>query len=108
MAERSIVLVTGGNTGIGYETVKALYASPDGHVILMGSRSLEKADAAIKRLESDVKETASEVVPIQIDIEDDTSIERLNEDIKTKYGKLDVLVNNAGESPLGSYSLLQC
>jgi NAD(P)-dependent dehydrogenase (short-subunit alcohol dehydrogenase family) len=97
MAEKSIVLVTGGNTGIGYETVKALYASSDAHVVLMGSRSLDKAHAAIKTLQSEVTSSNSEVVPIQIDIEDDASIDKLSKDIEAKYGKLDVLVNNAGK-----------
>lgn len=97
MAEKSIVLVTGGNTGIGYESVKALYASSEPHIVLMGSRSIEKAHDAIKQLQSEVTETKSEVVPVQIDIEDDASIERLHKDIESKYGKLDVLVNNAGK-----------
>ena len=96
MAEKTIVLVTGGNTGIGYESVKALYASPEPHIVLMGSRSLAKAHDAIKQLQSEVTETKSEVVPMQIDIEDDASIEKLHKDIESKYGKLDVLVNNAG------------
>ncbi|KAJ4291820.1 hypothetical protein N0V90_009715 [Kalmusia sp. IMI 367209] len=98
MAEKSIVLVTGGNTGVGYESVKALYTSPNAHLILMGSRSLNKAHAAIKALQSEVSDSKSEIAPIQIDIEDDTSIEKLNKDIETRYGKLDVLVNNAGGS----------
>ncbi|KAF9734775.1 hypothetical protein PMIN04_000924 [Paraphaeosphaeria minitans] len=98
MAAKSIVLVTGGNTGLGYETVKALYASPDAHVILMGSRSLDKAYVAIKTLQSEVTESKSEVAPIQIDIEDDASIEKLNKEIESKYGRLDALVNNAGGS----------
>jgi NAD(P)-dependent dehydrogenase (short-subunit alcohol dehydrogenase family) len=97
MTEKTIVLITGGNTGIGYETVKALYASSGPHVILMGSRSLEKAHAAIKTLQSEVTESNSEVIPIQIDIEDDTSIETLNKEIESKYGRLDALVNNAGK-----------
>lgn len=98
MAEKSIVLVTGGNTGLGYETIKALYSSPTGHIILMGSRSLDKADSAIKTLQSEVSESNSEVIPIQIDIEDDASIDKLKNEIETKYGKLDILVNNAGGS----------
>ncbi|KAF1980149.1 NAD(P)-binding protein [Bimuria novae-zelandiae CBS 107.79] len=98
MADKSIVLVTGGNTGIGYETVKALYASFDAHVVLMGSRSLDRAHAAIEKLQSEVSQSQSEVVPIQIDIEDDTSIEKLNQEIESKYGRLDILVNNAGGS----------
>lgn len=97
MTEKSIVFVTGGNAGLGYESVKALYASSKSYVVLMGSRSLDKANAAIKTLESEVANSNSEVVPIQVDIEDDASIERSKSNIDSKYGRLDALVNNAGK-----------
>lgn len=96
MAEKSIVLITGGNTGIGYETVKALYASPEAHTILMGSRSLDKAHDAISTLQSEVRESKSEIIPLQIDIEDDASIENAFKEIESKHGRVDALVNNAG------------
>jgi NAD(P)-dependent dehydrogenase (short-subunit alcohol dehydrogenase family) len=96
MADSSVVLITGGNTGIGYESVKALYASPQPHTILMGSRSLEKANDAISKIKREIPESKSDVVPIQIDIEDDASIENAFKEIESKYGRLDSLVNNAG------------
>jgi NAD(P)-dependent dehydrogenase (short-subunit alcohol dehydrogenase family) len=96
MAESSIILITGGNTGIGYESVKALYASTQPHIILMGSRSLDKAKDAISKLQSEVPESKSEVVPIQIDIENDASIEKAFKVVENKYGHVDALINNAG------------
>jgi NAD(P)-dependent dehydrogenase (short-subunit alcohol dehydrogenase family) len=96
MAPSSIVLITGGNTGVGYETVKALYASPQVHTILMGSRSLDKAKDAISKLQSAVLDSQSEIVPIQIDIENDASIQNAFKEVESKYGRVDVLVNNAG------------
>ncbi|KAF2637493.1 NAD(P)-binding protein [Massarina eburnea CBS 473.64] len=98
MADKTIVLITGGNTGIGYESVKALYASPNAHTILMGSRSLEKAREAIKTIESEIPKSKSEIIPLQIDIEDDTSIDNCYKEVESKYGKVDQLVNNAGGS----------
>lgn len=88
--------ITGGNTGIGYETIKALYASSQPYTILMGSRSFEKAKDAISKLKNEVSGSNSEVEAIQIDIEDDTSIEKAFEEVKGKYGRLDTLINNAG------------
>jgi FlaA1/EpsC-like NDP-sugar epimerase len=96
MTDSPIVLITGGNTGIGYESVKALYASPHPHTILMGSRSLEKANESISRLKNEVSGSKSELVPIQIDIEDDASIEKAFGEVESKYGRVDTLVNNAG------------
>jgi NAD(P)-dependent dehydrogenase (short-subunit alcohol dehydrogenase family) len=99
MTDSSIVLVTGGNTGIGFETIKALYASSEAHTILMGSRSLDKAKDAISALQSEISETKSKVVPVQIDIEDDSSMENAFKEIESKYGRIDALVNNAGNFP---------
>ena len=96
MSNRTIVLITGGNTGIGYETVKALYASSNAHTILMGSRSLEKAHVAISTVQSEIPNSNSNIVPVQIDIEDDNSIETAFKEVYSKYGKVDALVNNAG------------
>jgi NAD(P)-dependent dehydrogenase (short-subunit alcohol dehydrogenase family) len=96
MADTSIVLITGGNTGIGYESIKALYASPQAHTILMGSRSLEKAKEAIFKLQTEVADSKSEVVPIQIDIEDDASIAAAVKEVESKHGHIDTLLNNAG------------
>jgi hypothetical protein len=99
MANKNIVLITGGNTGIGYETVKALYKEPNAYVILMGSRSLSKANAAIATLQEEIQSAKSEIVPLQIDIEDDASIEKAFKEVESKYGKVDSLINNAGASP---------
>jgi NAD(P)-dependent dehydrogenase (short-subunit alcohol dehydrogenase family) len=81
---------------IGYESVKALYASTTAHTILMGSRSLEKAHVAIAAIWSEVSASKSDIVPLQLDIEDDASIETAFKEVQSKYGKLDALVNNAG------------
>lgn len=104
MATPSIVLVTGGNTGIGYETVKALYASPQAYVILMGSRSLDKAKRAIEALKSE-HTSKSDLVPVQIDIEDDQSIQDAFEEVKSSYNRIDTLINNAGKPDVSPSSL---
>jgi NAD(P)-dependent dehydrogenase (short-subunit alcohol dehydrogenase family) len=98
MTDTSIVLITGGNTGIGYETVKALYASPKAHTILMGSRSLDKAAEAISSLESEIPCTNSNIIPLQIDIESDASIESAFALVASKFDHIDALVNNAGKN----------
>lgn len=97
MATTTVVLITGGNTGIGYESIKALYASPQKHTILMGSRSLDKAKDAITQLQNEISESKSEIFPLQIDIEDDDSIVKAYNEVDQKWGKVDALVNNAGK-----------
>lgn len=92
-----VVLITGANTGIGFETVKALAASEQTYTVLLGGRSLEKAQAAAATAKKDFPDSTSEFVPIQVDIELDESIDQAFNEVKSKYGKLDVLVNNAGK-----------
>jgi len=96
MASRKIVLVTGGNNGIGYETVKALLESQKPYHVLMGSRSVEKAQTAIEKLKADVPETSNTVEILEVDLTSDESIEKAFEKVKGKHGHLDVLINNAG------------
>lgn len=93
----TIVLITGANTGLGLETVKSLCRSSKAYTILLGGRSIEKAEAAAKEARDEYPDTASTIRPIQIDIEDDKSIDRAFEDVSSQYGRVDVLLNNAGK-----------
>ncbi|KAK1021053.1 hypothetical protein LTR33_018593, partial [Friedmanniomyces endolithicus] len=96
MAAKQILLITGGNTGLGYEAVKALYASATPYEILMGSRKVSNGEQAIEKLKQEVKESSSNVSVVQADVTSDESLEKLVGGIESKYGKLDVLINNAG------------
>ncbi|KAI6897403.1 hypothetical protein KC318_g10158 [Hortaea werneckii] len=98
MADKAVVLITGGNTGLGYEAVKALCQSSSTYEILLGSRSVEKGQEAASQIQNEVPNTTSTISVIQVDISSDSSIEAATEHIQTKYGKLDILINNAGAS----------
>lgn len=93
---RPVVLITGANTGLGFEIVKALCQSPKAYTVLLGGRDLAKAKAAAQEARSEFPNTPSTVTTLQVDIEDDDSILQAFERVSTEYGKLDVLVNNAG------------
>ena len=98
-ATQSLVLVTGGNNGIGYETCLTLSTDPRFHVV-MGSRSLSKGESALDRIRAS-HPTAS-LSLIQFDINSDSSIAAAASQIATQWGKLDVLINNAGICPTTS------
>ncbi|KAL2203537.1 NAD(P)-binding protein [Sarocladium strictum] len=96
MASKEIVFITGANTGIGYETVKALLQSSQPHHVLLGARDVKKGDAAIQKLREEVPETSNTVEVVQIDVTDDDSVHKAIGYVKETFGKLDTLINNAG------------
>jgi NAD(P)-dependent dehydrogenase (short-subunit alcohol dehydrogenase family) len=97
MAEKDIVFITGANTGIGFEVVKALLQSPKGYHILLGSRSLEKGKEAISQLAEVLEGSSNTVELVEIDVTVDETINKAAELVEAKFGRLDALVNNAGE-----------
>ncbi|WWD15624.1 hypothetical protein CI109_100046 [Kwoniella shandongensis] len=97
----TIVLVTGSNKGIGFSIAQALLSSTaKGYTIILTSRTLSRAQQAAQSLEQEVKSsvTGSQVFAFQLDIEDDGSIETLFAEVEKPFGRVDVLVNNAGAS----------
>lgn len=99
MASPTVALVTGGNNGLGYEIVKALLESEKPYHILLGSRSVEKAQQAISKLREEVPKASDKIDVVQVDVTSDKSIEKAFEQVKANVGHIDVLVNNAGRWP---------
>jgi NADP-dependent 3-hydroxy acid dehydrogenase YdfG len=93
----SIVVVTGSNTGIGYETVRAFITASTPYTVILCSRDLKKGEDAASKLQGEVKK-GSEIIPLQLDIIDDASIERFVKQVTEKLGRVDILINNAGWS----------
>jgi len=92
----TIALVTGGNNGIGFET--CLLASQLNYHVLMGSRSLEKGQAALSSIQT--RNPAGSISLVPLDITSDASISAASNHVATQFGHLDLLVNNAGICPL--------
>ncbi|MDQ3892962.1 MAG: SDR family oxidoreductase [Actinomycetota bacterium] len=82
-----IALVSGGNRGIGREIARQL--AQRGITTILGSRDEEKGQAAAKGMNGDV-------VVRQLDVADEKSVDRLASFVEEEFGRLDVLVNNAG------------
>jgi len=97
MAASRVCLVTGANKGIGLAIVENLCKNPQAKNlhILLGSRSKENGEKAMEKLHSESK-CGDRVSPIVIDIDDENSIQKAAEEIKSNYGGLDILINNAG------------
>ena len=98
MAGKTIVLITGANTGLGFEMVKALARSDKPYEILVAGRTLEKVQKAIQEAKAEIPNSASQLVPLQLDLDDDATIDAASKHVESNYGRLDALVNNAGRS----------
>lgn len=90
--EGKIIIVTGGNSGLGYESVKAF--AEKGAEVILTSRSLEKGATAKAEILSN--KPAGKINVMELDLMDFTSISDFAIAFKQQYDRLDVLLNNAG------------
>ncbi|KAL4949287.1 hypothetical protein BDW69DRAFT_202936 [Aspergillus filifer] len=95
MTSKPVILVTGGNQGLGYETLKSLAQVKEYHLVV-ASRSQQKAENAIRSLASETSSDIDDFSPVIIDLTDDTTIHAAANLIRFKFGHLDILINNAG------------
>lgn len=91
-----IVLVTGANSGIGFEAIQALMQSDHPYHIILGARSPARAQEAVAQLRKELPGSKSSVDALQVDLESDESIDKAVAEVTAKYGRIDALVNNAG------------
>jgi 3-oxoacyl-[acyl-carrier protein] reductase len=86
-----IVCITGGSRGIGLAT--ALAFAKEGAKVLICARDAARLDEAVERVRS---ATGVSIDAVQIDVTKVEDIERLGQHVESAYGRLHVLVNNAG------------
>ena len=84
-----IALVTGANRGIGLEVCRQL--ARRGHIVIASARDVAKAEAAIASLEK----AEGTIHAIALDVTDRASIAAARTDIEQRFGRVDILVNNA-------------
>lgn len=87
-----VFIVTGANTGLGYETASAL--AKRGATVILACRNMDKANEAINKIRAETKE--GELIAIELDLASFDSIKKFVAMIKEKYSVFDCLINNAG------------
>ncbi|MEZ5756844.1 MAG: SDR family NAD(P)-dependent oxidoreductase [Emcibacteraceae bacterium] len=85
-----IAVVTGASRGIGYATAKAL-AKEGAHIF-----AIARTVGSLEALDDDIKKLGGETTLVPLDITDYDALDRMGGIIAKKYGKLDILVGNAG------------
>ena len=92
MTQNKVALLTGANKGIGHQIAKEL--ADQNYTVLIGSRDAGKGKAAARTI-------GDAAYALQLDVTDQASIDVAAARIRTEFGHLDVLVNNAAVSHAG-------
>jgi NAD(P)-dependent dehydrogenase (short-subunit alcohol dehydrogenase family) len=87
---KKIALITGANKGIGLETARQL--GKLGITVLVGARDQAKGDAAVAELKKDGVDARA----VKLDVDNSSDYEAVKKLIEKDYGRLDILINNAG------------
>ena len=85
MTDEKVILITGGNKGIGFETARRLRA--EGQTVYIGARDPERGQAAADELGVEF---------VRLDVIDEESVAAAADELERREGHIDVLVNNAG------------
>lgn len=85
---KKIVLISGCSSGIGKSLAEMM--ADEGHTVFAGARKL-----------SDLKDMADNIIPVQLDVNNESDIDQVMAIIKKRCGHLDILVNNAGYGAMG-------
>jgi NAD(P)-dependent dehydrogenase (short-subunit alcohol dehydrogenase family) len=89
---RKTILITGANSGIGYEAARALAAK--NATIIMACRSTERGDQAMQNIRAEIP--GADLQMMQLDLADLASVRSFAEAFQSEHTRLDVLINNAG------------
>src|SRR5437868_12479780 len=89
---RRTAVITGANTGLGYETAAALAAK--GANVVLAVRNIEKGKEAARRIE--LTNPGADVALQELDLSSLESIRSAADELRSKHDTIDLLINNAG------------
>ena len=90
MSEKKVALITGANKGLGLETARQL--GKLGYTVLIGSRDPLKGEVAARLMRNE----GIDVRVVKLDVNRQVDIDAAAAMVESEFGRLDVLVNNAG------------
>lgn len=96
-----VVVITGASSGIGWATAKSLASA--GHTVVLGARRVER----LEKLAAEIRADGGEADFRALDVTDAEDVRSFVEGAHAKYGRVDVIVNNAGVMPLSKLDALK-
>lgn len=93
----TVAIVTGGSSGIGAQT--ALRLAERGHSVVITGRNRDRLDQVASR--------TAQIVAIRADMADSRDLEALVEQTVERFGRIDILINNAGMFTAGPFEELE-
>ncbi len=96
-----VVVITGASSGLGEATARLL--ASEGAKVVLGARRANKLDAIVK----EIVDAGGIAIAIQTDVKKHEDVKKLVDTAVEKYGRVDVLLNNAGLMPLAPFERLQ-
>ena len=91
--EGKVVVITGASSGLGESTARHL--SELGATVVLGARRVDRIDALARELTAN----GQPALAVQTDVTDRTQVQRLVDAAIAKFGRIDVMINNAGLMP---------
>jgi len=86
-----VIVITGASAGIGFETAK--YLASKGAKLVLAARSKDKLESMAKSL--------PDAIAVQTDMRNSADVKKLIDQAIKKYGRIDILINNAGQGIYG-------
>lgn len=96
-----VVVVTGASSGLGEATARRL--STEGAIVVLGARRQDR----LKALAQDLTRTGAKALAVTTDVTERAQVKRLVDDAVRAFGRIDVMINNAGLMPQAALELLK-
>ena len=92
LGQRPVVLITGASSGIGKKT--ALILGEEGYSVVLAARRIDR----LSELAEQIRQAGGDALALGLDLSDLDQIKDLVDAVKDKYGRIDILINNAGSA----------
>lgn len=101
MSEHKVVLITGASSGIGAATARK--SAADGHRVFLGARRTEHLEQLVR----EIVDAGGDAAFRRLDVTDAADVRSFVQSAREHFGRVDVVVNNAGVMPLSPLAALK-